>query len=134
MFSPMLFMPGDVLLTLDYNNISDATAPTSANCQFNMLNDGTLQWDNTDTMTLADWIHPKGNYLNYDVQSVITAGSLTTDPSAGTWLAMTSARSWALLRTTNGTSTCTMTLNLRRTGTTTTLKSGTVTFSAARHV
>ena len=82
----------------------------------------------------GDWIDPKANApSDYEVQATLNAGTLTPGSSAtGSWLALTSNRSWSLQQITIGQATqVDLTIEIRK-GSGATLASATVTLDAER--
>ena len=116
--------------------VSDSTvSPTNANSRFQLTSAGDINSIKVTggTTDLGDWVSPKGAAGgNYEAKSSVTSGSLSSDPSAGSWVALSSDLTWSRAQTTNGTSQAIFTLEIRRTGTSTTLASTTVTLNAER--
>lgn len=80
----------------------------------------------------GDWIDPKANApSDYEVQATLNAGTLTSG-TTGSWLALTSNRSWTLTQVTVGAATqVDLTIEIRK-GSGATLASATVTLDAER--
>lgn len=80
----------------------------------------------------GDWIDPKASApSDYEVQATLNAGTLTSG-TTGSWLALSSNRSWTLTRATVGTATqVDLTIEIRR-GSGATLASANVTLDANR--
>jgi len=80
----------------------------------------------------GDWIDPKASApSDYEVQATLNAGTLTSG-TTGSWLALSSNRSWTLTRATVGTATqVDLTIEIRR-GSGATLASANVTLDAER--
>jgi hypothetical protein len=77
----------------------------------------------------GDWISPKALApSDYEVRASIVSGSLTSG-TTGSWLALTSNRTWTVSRDTVGTSTCVFTVEIRK-GSGSTLASATITLEA----
>jgi hypothetical protein len=83
---------------------------------------------------IGDWIDPKANApSDYEVQATLNAGTLTSG-TTGSWLALTSNRSWTLTRATVGAADqVDLTIEIRK-GSGATLASATVTLDAERLV
>lgn len=82
----------------------------------------------------GDWIDPKASApSDYEVQATLVSGTLTGGSSAtGSWLALTSNRSWTLTQTVIGVATqVDLTIEIRK-GAGATLASATVTLDAER--
>lgn len=80
----------------------------------------------------GDWIDPKASApSDYEVQATLNAGTLTSG-TTGSWLALTSNRSWSLQQITIGQATqVDLTIEIRK-GSGATLASATVTLDAER--
>jgi hypothetical protein len=80
----------------------------------------------------GDWIDPKANApSDYEVQATLVSGTLSTG-TTGSWLALSSNRSWTLQRVTVGAATqVTLTIEIRK-GSGAVLASATVTLDAER--
>ena len=81
---------------------------------------------------IGDWIDPKANApSDYEVQATLNSGTLTSG-TTGSWLALTSNRSWTLTRATVGAADqVDLTIEIRK-GSGATLASATVTLDAER--
>lgn len=81
---------------------------------------------------IGDWIDPKASApSDYEVQATLNSGTLTTG-TTGSWLALSSNRSWTLTRLTVGAATqVTLTIEIRK-GSGAVLASATVTLDAER--
>ena len=116
--------------------VSDSTvSPTNANARLQLTSTGDINSIKVTggTTDLGDWVVPKAAAGgNFEAKSTVTSGSLSTDPSAGSWVALSSSLTWGRAQSTNGTSQAVFTLEIRRVGTTTTLASSTVTLNAER--
>lgn len=69
---------------------------TPAQLQFN--SDGFAYANTTGSLVQQyQWLTGSGTASDYEVRSTVTGGSpgsFTTDPSAGTWLALSTSRTW----------------------------------------
>jgi hypothetical protein len=83
---------------------------------------------------IGDWIDPKANApSDYEVQATLNSGTLTSG-TTGSWLALTSNRSWTLTRATVGAAdTVDLTIEIRK-GSGATLASAPVTLEVERLV
>jgi hypothetical protein len=81
---------------------------------------------------IGDWISPKASApSNYEVLATLNSGTLTSG-TTGSWLALTSNRSWTLTRAIVGAAdTVNLTIQIRK-GSGSTLASATVTLDAER--
>lgn len=117
---------------------ADAVSPFIAICNYTWESDGDIiesfeEADVPNTTDRGDWIVPKSAAPGlYEVRATVTAGALSSG-TTGTWLALTTTRTWSVQRTTNGTSSCTMTIEIRNNGGAV-LGSCTVQMTAARTI
>ena len=137
MLGAFLSTMGGPLITLSasYTATDSTVSPTNANCRFALEADGDIirTLITGGATDLGDWIVPKAAAGgNYECKSTLTSGSLTSDPSAGLWVALSADRTWSRAQTTNGSSQAIFTLEIRLVGTSTTLASTTVTLNADR--
>jgi hypothetical protein len=119
---------------------ADAISPNNAICTYNWESDGDIIEEINETGTagftdVGDWVSPKSAAPDlFEVRATITSGALAGGSSAtGTWLALTSTRFWSVVRSTNGTSSCSLTIEVRHNGGAV-LRSCTVTMTAARTI
>jgi hypothetical protein len=114
-----------------------AVSSTGAGTQtatYTLESDGDVMSATTDggSVDAGDWIDPKANApSDYEVQATLVAGTLSTG-TTGSWLALSSNRSWTLQRVTVGAATqVTLTIEIRK-GSGAVLASATVTLDAER--
>lgn len=126
--------PSDTI-TVNSGTVTDIDfiSPFSASVLLTYESDGTISTfltqgsDNADA--LGNWIDPLSSAPgNYEIKATLSSGTLTSGVT-GTWLALTSDRSWSVSRSTTGTTSATLTIEIRDDGGPT-LDSGTVTISA----
>ncbi len=84
---------------------------------------------NTDTTDIGDWITPKSSASNFECYATLSSGTLSSG-TTGSWLALTSERSWTRNRSTTGTSTAVIVVEIRKVGTSTVLDTATITLEA----
>ena len=102
-------------------NISNATpygtavSPTNATATYSLESDGDIVHGNGAGTDQGDWIAPKRNFGNYEVRATETGGTVTTG-TVGSWLALSSTRSWTKTRTSDspGTDSVTLTVEIRK--------------------
>ena len=125
---------GDTI-TVNNGTITDIdfVSPFSASVLLTYESDGTISTfltqgsDNADS--LGNWIDPLSSAPGtYEIKATLNSGSLSSG-TTGTWLALTSDRSWSVSRSTTGTTTANLTIEIRDNGGPT-LDSGTVIISA----
>lgn len=121
---------GEPLISLSNLTIGSSGAG-SQSASYTLESDG----DVVATTTLfgssdqGDWIDPKAAAPGtYEARVTVTSGSLSSG-TTGTWLALTSNRTWTVTRDTVGTSTCVFTVEIRK-GSGSTLASATITLEA----
>lgn len=94
-------------------SVTDAIGGVNAEAGLEFRNDGTIYQytlsDGVGYTFLGTWCTPGASAVNYFMKSTVTAGSLSTDPSAGAVIAMSSTRLWKRNRTIAGTATGTIT-------------------------
>lgn len=112
-----------------------ASSPANAFCAFELQSDGDIQrYFGASNGDVGDWITPisaAGGGAAYECRATLLSG---TSPSGtlNTWLSLTSDRSWSLSRSTIGTTTCTLTIEIRRASDGTVLTSQSVTITAIK--
>ena len=116
-----------------FNGIEDANPTTvaigsSQTATYSINSDGSIT---SSGGSPADWNAETDVGASYEVKATVTSGSLTTG-TTGSWLALSSNRSWSLTDSTqnNVDETATMTLQIRLVGETSNLDSATITFTA----
>lgn len=91
-----------------------ASDPQDAFCAYELQSDGDVQtFINLSNNDAGDWISPTGLAPGtYECRATLQSG---TSPSGtlNTWLALTSNRSWSLTRTTVGTVSCVILVEIR---------------------
>jgi hypothetical protein len=104
----------------------------SQTATYTLESDGDVMSDSTifGPVDEGDWITPKANApSDYEVQATLNAGTLTSG-TTGSWLALTSNRSWTLTQATVGAATqVDLTIEIRK-GSGATLASATITLEA----
>jgi hypothetical protein len=116
-----------------FNGIADTDVSVIANgasqtATYTIKSDGTIT---TSDGGSATWNSSTTVGSSYEVKATLTSGSLTTG-TTGSWLALSSNRSWSKTDTTagNGGVAAAFTLQIRAAGTTTVLDSATITLEA----
>jgi len=62
--------------------------------------------------TIADWVTPTSNANLYEVRATLTSGSLSSG-TTGSWLALTSTRTWEVAQTGLGSQSATLDVEVR---------------------
>ena len=78
--------------------------------------------------TIGDWVTPNGSAANYECFATVTGGAPTTG-TTGAWLALSSTRTWTLVKT-GGAANAEITVQIRRIGTATILATSVVSMHA----
>lgn len=80
-----------------------------------------------------EWADPEATDVGslYECYAYVATGSAPSGP-LGTWTALSTAPTWELIRSTAGTSNCTLTILIRKIGTTTTLASANIYLTATQ--
>lgn len=111
-----------------------AVSPSGASASLVFRSDGTVDSVTNTNGTVqidasTDWIIPNSAAPgSYEVQATLNSGSLTSG-TTGSWLALTSDRTWTVSRSGVGTSSANLTIEVRLG--TTVLDSGTYTIEAS---
>jgi hypothetical protein len=111
-----------------------AISPSNAFAAYELQADGDIQTYHGGTNgDSGDWITPKSasGASSYEVRATLLSGT-TPAGTLGSWLALSVARSWSLSRSTIGTTTCDLTVEIRRASDGTILTSQTVTIEATK--
>lgn len=135
MFSPAPFVgPMDVVaLATPITAASTTTAPTNPTAQYELNASGDVNKTNGNNTVVdwGDWVLPKAHAGSYECFATLDSGTLSTG-TTGSWLALTSTRTWTVSRSSNGTSTAQITVQIRKVGGSTILATSVVTIQAQR--
>lgn len=114
-------------VTITDRTVSHVVAdPADATAAYTLTSGGLVQ-DHTGA-TLETWLG-SGAASNYEVRATVTAGALSTGLT-GSWLALSSNRTWTRSRTIVGTGTATLLIEIRDTATSTVQDSATISLEA----
>jgi hypothetical protein len=82
--------------------LDTALSPTDARVVFSVNSNGTVlaTGDTTGTLASYNWLTPTTGSTTYYVRATLTSGTFSSG-TTGTWLALTSNRSWVTLFTSN---------------------------------
>lgn len=103
------------------------TTPTDATSTYELTSAGVCNVDGSPVS--GEWL-VAGSASAYEVRSTVTSGTLTTDPSAGSWVSLGTTRLWELTRASVGVSTATFTVEIRNASTGAVLDSATIDLTA----
>lgn len=118
--------------TVSISNLSvTATGFPTQTATYTLESDGDVISTTTDfgSSDQGDWITPKSAApSDYQVRATVVSGSLSSG-TTGSWLVLTSNRSWTRSRATEGVDTCVLTIEIRK-GTGSVLSTATITLTA----
>ena len=126
---------GDTV-TVNDANISDLGFLTTASAGIRFENNGTVDYlrsPSGDQNNQYDWVDPTSSAPgSYVIRATQTAsfGTGTFTGTLNTWQALTTSRTWQVTKTTEGTFSRTLTIEISDDGGSTTLDSGSVQLSA----
>lgn len=104
------------VVTLVGGTISDeVTSPTTCDVEYQLTNGGLEKYALTSGgfVTLGSWVIPTANAGNYEVRATLNSGSLTSG-TTGSWLALSTTRTWVRQRIAIGSSSANLTIEVRR--------------------
>lgn len=118
---------GGTFLGIENADISAGGVAASVTVTYSVNSNGTL----SGTGYAGTWNSDSTAGSGYEVKATVTSGSLTTG-TTGSWLALSSNRTWTVTDSTqdDGAEQATMTLEIRAVGTTAVLDTATITFYA----
>ena len=118
---------GGARITIEDATISDIVgSPGTAGATYQLTPGGDITHNFVDS---GDWIVPNNAAPGlYEVRATVTSGSISSGDATGSWLALTSTRTWTVTRDIVGLSSATLTIEIRLG--TTVLDTATVTLAA----
>jgi hypothetical protein len=102
------------------------SSPSTATAYLELQNDGDMM---TSNGAGPDWLIGSVTGSDYECRATIVSGTLSTG-TAGSWLALSSHRSWTATRSSLGTKTCVFDLEIGLVGTSTALDTARITLTA----
>lgn len=116
---------GDTLALVGYTDSVFDIAPATGGVGYQLTSGGKEQGGIGSAASiiysdLGDWVIPNGNASLYEVRATLNSGTLSSG-TTGSWLALTSTRTWTVTRSVIGVSTANLTIEIRRIGGTTIL-------------
>ena len=106
---------------------------TAATAKYELQSDGDIIGNGVaggGDVDIGDWVEPRAAAGgDYECKVTINSGSLTTGTS-GSWLALSSTRTWTIVQGVLGSSNVNFTVEIRLVGSTTTLDSATIDLTA----
>jgi hypothetical protein len=123
-----------VVVAITNQTVSTLESGSAAYARYQLDSDGkvykfTGTTAGTPTTFIEDWVDPNSEASNYECFATLNSGSLQTG-TTGSWLALTSDRMWGVADTGSGSQSAFLTIQIRETGTTTTLTSASISLSA----
>lgn len=107
-----------------------AIGGSNASATLNIFGTGTYSGaTSAGTTNYGNWVTPSGAAALFEYQATQLSGTVSTG-TVGSWV--TGSQEWTVVRTTNGTKLCSLQIEIRRVGTTTTLKTVTFAFEATK--
>lgn len=115
------------------NQTITGSATSSAGAWYYLTSGGQVQgsiiFGGTSPFFIENWVTPTSAASNYEALVTVISGSLTGG-TTGSYVALSSTRSWYVQQVGNGTNTCIFTVQIRRVGTVTVLDTATITVTA----
>jgi hypothetical protein len=115
------------------NQTITGSATSSAGAWYYLTSGGQVQgstiFGGTSPFFIENWVTPTSAAADYEAFITVTSGSLTGG-TTGSWVALSSTRSWYIQSTSTGTTTCVFTVQIRQVGTATVLDTATITLNA----
>lgn len=118
------------VVTIADQNIDDTNTP-NANAAYYLLSSGVVSsyTSSGGTLNIGNWVTPTSAAANYEVYATLVAGTLSTG-TTGSWLPLSTIRSWSRARGASGFSFVQITVDIRLIGTTTVLGTANINLSA----
>ena len=118
---------------VNFNNVTVNSSGTSrgVTAAYQIKNDGfDYVTANGSVSVNQQWVTPLSQGGNFEVYATLTSG--TASGTFGSWLATTSTPSWNVVATSGSTVSAVITMQVRRTGSTTTIDTWTVSLTASQ--
>ena len=129
----MLGSGGDLVkisnVTITDSNFSPIAA--SSGYQLNASSDINSITSTLGTIPIGKWVVPASSASNYEAKATVTSGTLSSG-TTGTWINCAASPGWYRNRTTIGTNTAIITVEIRLIGSTTTLTSASITLTSTQ--
>jgi len=121
--------PGAVI-TIATQYIDDTNTP-SANAAYYLYSTGVAYsvTSSGPAVNLGNWVTPTSAAANYEVYATLVSGTLSSG-TTGSWLPLSTTRSWSRSRGTSGFTYAQITVDIRLIGTTTVLGTASIGLSA----
>lgn len=111
--------------------LSVVTDPTDATAQYQLTNGGRVRRtvSNNTVVDVGSWVVPNLSNCYYECFATLDSGTLTSG-TTGSWLVLTSTRTWTLESTGPGLQAAQITVTIRHLGTTAIVATSVVTLNA----
>lgn len=130
----MMGAGGGDIMALSSTTISDTqTDPIDCSVAFRLRNTGRVAYGVGAAPTYSDqydWVTPTSNAGLYEARVTLNSGTLDINSGVGTWLALTSDRTWGVTRTAIGTDLGQILVEIRLASSGTVVASATIDFEA----
>jgi hypothetical protein len=115
-------------VAISAQSVEDVVAdPANATASYTLSTTGEVV--DHDGVTLETWLL-SGVVADYQVRATLASGTSMSAGTVGSWLALSSSRTWSQTRTTVGTRSGTLTIEIRDVATSTIIDSASVTITA----
>ena len=122
-----------VQITISNVTTTNTRAGTAATAKYELQSDGDIYRSSANAnpdVYVGDWIEPRASAGGgYECKVTINTGSLTTGTS-GSWLALSSTRTWTIVQGSMGSGNVNFTVEIRQVGSSTTLDSAIIDLTA----
>lgn len=118
------------LIAANYSHMR--ITPDTARASFTLGSDGRVTTEGSAGPSSASsyaWLD-SGNGALYDVRATLSSGTTPTGSAVGSWLQLSTSRSWVQTRTSTGERMCDLLIEIRPTGGGATVASATISLSA----
>lgn len=111
---------GDRLTLAGYTDSALATAPATAGVGYQLTSGGKEQGGIGTASSIlysdiGDWVTPTSNANLYEARATLNSGAVSSG-TTGSWLALTSTRTWTVTRSVIGTASANLTIEIRLAG------------------
>lgn len=120
-----------VISLSDYSGYASTSTPSTATNGFQLNSTGKVYVNTNGSYTyLQDWVTPNSAASDYECYVTVSSGTLSSG-TTGAWIALSTTRDWTVVKAPPlGSKTCTFTIDIRKIGTTTVLKTATIDITA----
>jgi hypothetical protein len=121
-----------VVISITNQSITGSGTSSAGAWYFLLANgqvNGSTDFNGINPFFIENWVTPTGQAANYEAFVTLVSGSLNGG-TTGSWVALSSNRSWYISTTNPGVTTAELTVQIRRVGTGTILDTATITLTA----